>query len=79
MSSVLSLSGIDQSRRRQDSPLELYLWPNDPEHTTITTDTGLPEYQVFTKEAQLFGSGRISSFQKFVDGANGGMALWVRS
>ena len=79
MSSILSLSEIDQPRIRKDGPLELYLWPNDPEHTTITTDTGLPEYQVFTKEAQLFGSGRVSSFQKFVDSEDGGIALWVRS
>jgi hypothetical protein len=79
MSSIFSLPESDQSRTRKEGPLELYLWPNDPEHTTITTDAGLPEYQVFTKEGQLFGSGRVSSFDKLVDGADGGIAAWVCS
>ena len=71
------LSESDQPRTRKADPLELYLWPNDPERTTITTDTGLPEYQVFTTEGQLFGAGPISSFHKLVDGADGGIAVWV--
>ena len=77
MSSILSLTESDQSRTKKEGPLELYLWPNDPERTTITTDTGLPEYQISTKEGQLFGSGRVSSFQKLVDSDNGGVAVWV--
>jgi hypothetical protein len=77
MISILPLAISDQSRTRKEGPLELYLWPNDPERTTITTDTGLPEYQVFTKKGQMFGSGRVSSFQRLVDGENGGVVVWV--
>lgn len=76
MASILS-PNIPPARVKTKRPLELYLWPNNPERLTITTDMGLPEYQVFTGEGRLFGSGPISSIEKLWDGPDGGVRVGV--
>ena len=64
-------------QKSKDSSTPIPPRPNNPERVTITTDMGVPEYQVFTGDGHLFGSGPVSSIEKLWDGPDGGIRVGV--
>lgn len=49
--------------------MNLYLVPNDPEHTTFVSATGVPKYRVMTSEPGKFRSPAVTRISRPADTA----------